>query len=189
MTCDEKEAKVCSQQILKFVEAFFEMLSQWLKQVPTLLEYYPYMKKYPYLYLVWPEAAILNLHKSFITSLDLIFGASPRSEEFFKTSSSTLTRSSSLAQPKTKRFNLVSSVTNLFRFKFYSWTRSLTAVVWKVSLSWSTTFNQTSRLTSRFWCRCCHQFRQYLQVWSTRKKTQSSSRKQSQSLSTLKGQR
>lgn len=109
ITSDEKEAKVWSEQIFSFVEVFFEMLSQWLKQVPTLLEYYPYMKKYPYLYLVWPEAAILNLHKSFITSLELIFGASPRSDDFMKTSSNILKRSSSFSQPKSKKFHLVSN--------------------------------------------------------------------------------
>ena len=87
ITCDEKDAKLEAASIVEFISAFFEMLSQWLKIVPFYTEYYELMKKYPYLYLTCPEAAILNLSKSFITSLELIFGMSPRSEEFMKTSS------------------------------------------------------------------------------------------------------
>jgi len=89
---------------------FFEMISQWFKLIPLYSEYYSYMQKYPYLYMVCPEAAVLNLAKSFITSLELIFGTSPRSEDFLRTSSLVLGASSQLPQTKSKKLPTVSRV-------------------------------------------------------------------------------
>jgi hypothetical protein len=83
------------------------MLSSWLEVIPNLVEYFPYMKKYPYLYLVCPEAAILNLWKSFGTSLQMIFDSSPRSEDFMRSSSSILAKGISVAKPKSKKVALV----------------------------------------------------------------------------------
>ena len=110
MTCDEKDAKNDAAAIVEVITAFFEMLAVWLKTIPSLFEYLPYMSKYPYLYLVCPEAAILNLHKSFIPTLELIFGYSPRSEEFLRTSSNILNSASAMPQPKYKRLHLVSQI-------------------------------------------------------------------------------
>lgn len=108
LTCDEKDAKTEAANIVEFVTAFFDMLSHWFKLLPDLVEYHPYMNKYPYLYLVCPQAAILNLAKSFVTTLELIFGYSPRSDDFMRTSSAILDRSSNLPAPKTKKVYLVS---------------------------------------------------------------------------------
>ena len=108
LTCEEKDAKAEASSIVEFITGFFEMLSKWLKLLPSLMDYCTYMKKYPYLYLVCPEAAILNLHKSFITSLELIFGYSPRSEDFMRVSSLMLEKSNSLPATKTRKTHSVS---------------------------------------------------------------------------------
>lgn len=84
------------------------MISQWLKLIPLYSEYYQYMQKYPYLYMVCPEAAILNLSKSFFTSLEIIFGLSPRSDEFLRVSSLVLSRSAEQTQSKSRKLSLVS---------------------------------------------------------------------------------
>lgn len=84
------------------------MLNEWLKIIPSLVDYYPYLNKYPYLYLVCPEAAILNMAKSFIPTLELIFGYSQRSEEFLRTSSKILSTQTGISQPKNKKVHMVS---------------------------------------------------------------------------------
>lgn len=122
VTCDEKDARAEASDIVKVITSFFEMINVWLKLIPSLTDYAPLMRKHPYLYLVCPEAAILNLSKSFITSLELIFGTSPRSEEFLRASSSTLGRSSSLATPKYRGVPVVSfDFLIRFRFNYTSW--------------------------------------------------------------------
>jgi hypothetical protein len=108
MTCDEKDARINAPMIVEFMTSFFEMISVWLNLLPEYCQYYQYMQKNPYLYMVCPEAAILNLAKSFITSLEIIFGSSPRSEEFFRTSSAVLAKSANLPQPKSKKLPIVS---------------------------------------------------------------------------------
>lgn len=108
VTWDEKDARNDASEIVEVITAFFEMLKVWLEIIPTLVDFYPYMKKYSYLYLTCPEAAILNLSKSFETTLNVIFGYSPRSEEFMRTSSNILSNSKVLSKPKTKKIALVS---------------------------------------------------------------------------------
>ena len=112
MTCDEKDARSDSESIVEFMTAFFEMLSVWIQQIPEHSGYYQYMQKYPYLYMVCPQAAILNLSKSFITSLELIFGQSLRSEDFLRISSVTLGANNQLSQAKYKKLSNVSFHTN-----------------------------------------------------------------------------
>lgn len=90
LTCDEKDAKPCAIEIVELINGFFEMLSVWISEMPKYAAYYSEMRKFPYLYLVCPEAAILNLSKSFMTTLELIFNKSPRSIDFFKFSSTML---------------------------------------------------------------------------------------------------
>lgn len=107
LTCDEKEAKNEAANIVEVVTSFFVMVNEWLKIIPTLVDYYPYMNKYPYLYLVCPEVAILNMAKSFVTTLELIFGYSPRSEDFLKTSSRILNTQSLSPDIKSKKVHLV----------------------------------------------------------------------------------
>lgn len=112
MTCDEKDARSDSESIVEFMTAFFEMLSVWIQQIPEHSGYYQYMQKYPYLYMVCPQAAILNLSKSFTTSLELIFGQSLRSEDFLRISSVTLGANNQLSQAKYKKLSNVSFHTN-----------------------------------------------------------------------------
>ena len=107
VTADEKDAKNDAAGIVEVITAFFDMVSSWLEVVPDLVGYFPYLKKYPYLYLVCPEAAILNLWKSFVTSIQMIFDYSPRSEDFMRVSSSILAKGISVAKPKSKRVALV----------------------------------------------------------------------------------
>jgi len=108
LTCDEKDAKKDAASIVEVITGFFEMLSEWLKIVPVLTDYLPYMKKYSYLYLVCPDAAIVNLYKSFIPTVDLIFGLTARSSDFMSTSSAILMASNTLPLPKMKKFYQVS---------------------------------------------------------------------------------
>lgn len=108
VTWDEKDAKLDSERILEFMTGFFEMLAAWLKLIPKYSKYYAYMEKYPYLYMVWNEAAILNLSKSFITSLEMIFGVSPRGEEFRRTASYILPKTAQVPSIKNKKLHAVS---------------------------------------------------------------------------------
>ena len=94
--------------MVEVVTRFFEMLSEWLKIVPELVDYIPYMKKHPNLYLVCPEAAIVNLYKSFITTMEMIFGLSPRSSDFMSTSSMILNKTVTNAVLKSKKVYMVS---------------------------------------------------------------------------------
>ena len=112
MTCKGENARLHAESTVEFITAFFEMLSVWMQQIPEHAHYYRYMQKYPYLYLVCPQAAVLNLSKSFITSLELIFGISLRSEEFFETSSIVLRPNSQLSQVKNEELSNVSFHTN-----------------------------------------------------------------------------
>ena len=109
MTCDEKDARLNVESIVEIITVFFEMVSVWMQQISEHAGYYQYMQKYPYLYMVCPQAAVLNLSKSFITSLELIFGTSLRSEEFFRTSSHILGGNSKLPQSKIRKLYTVSS--------------------------------------------------------------------------------
>ena len=112
ITCEEEKARVDAESTVEFMTTFFEMLSVWMLQIPEHSGYYQYMQKYPYLYLVCPQAAVLNLSKSFITSLELIFGISLRSEEFLETSSIILGSNSQLPQAKYGNLSNVSKNTN-----------------------------------------------------------------------------
>ena len=107
LTCDEKEVKKDAAQIAEVIESFFEMLQVWFTVVPSIVEYVPYMQKHPKLYLVCPEAAILNLYKSFEATLSLIFGFTPRSDDFMKMSSHTLQLNEIRCEPKVKKITLV----------------------------------------------------------------------------------
>jgi hypothetical protein len=106
LTLDRSMEKDELLGIIEFITAFFEMFRKWLYLVPRYADFYPKMKANPYLYLVCPEAAILNLSKSFISSLELIFGQSPRSERFFSECSSTLSRLKSFPRIKNRRLNI-----------------------------------------------------------------------------------
>jgi hypothetical protein len=108
VTGDEKDAKVDAASIVEFITAFFDMLTQWMKLVPVYSEYFEYMLKYEYLYMVCPEAAVLNLAKSFIPSLELIFGLSPRSNDFLRTASNVLGSNPQLPDSKFKKLSMVS---------------------------------------------------------------------------------
>lgn len=109
LTCDEKEAKKDVEGIIELINGFVEMLQVWLSVAPDYIEYYPMMQKYPKLYLVCPQAAILNLYKSFQTSLELMFHDSPRSVEFMKTASYKLEIDSAICKPLTKNIHSVMS--------------------------------------------------------------------------------
>jgi hypothetical protein len=96
--------------MVEVVTKFLEMLSEWLKIVPDLVDYIPHMKKHPNLYLVCPEAAIVNLYKSFITTIEMIFGSSPRSNDFMSTISIILNKKMTSAVMKSKKIHLVSGL-------------------------------------------------------------------------------
>lgn len=89
--------------MVEVITRFFEMLAEWLRIVPELTDYIPHMKKHPNLYLVCPEAAIVNLYKSFITTIEMIFGLSPRSSDFMGTCSLILNKSMTSVTVKSKK--------------------------------------------------------------------------------------
>ena len=85
------------------------MLQVWLSVAPEYIEYYPMIQKYPKLYLVCPQAAILNLYKSFQTTLELMFHDSPRSIEFMKSASSRLDFEGEICKPVSRNIQTVNT--------------------------------------------------------------------------------
>lgn len=107
LTWDEKEVRKDASSIISIINCFFKMLEVWFSVIPSKGDYAPFMKKYPNLYLVCPDAAILNLYKSFETTLSLIFSYSPRSEDFMKVSSYNLDLGNIKCESKVKRMHQV----------------------------------------------------------------------------------
>lgn len=112
LTCEEKDAKKDIEGIVEVIKSFLEMIQVWLSVVPEHISYYPLIQKYPYLYLVCPEAAVLNLYKSFQTSLELMFSDSQRSHDFMKIASYSLETDSLIWKPATK---------NIYLVRFFYW--------------------------------------------------------------------
>ena len=102
LTCEEKEAKKDIEGIIDIINNFLEMLQVWISVVPEYIEFFPLMQKHPKLYLVCPQAAILNLYKSFQTSLEWMFSDGPRSLEFMKVASHRLETDNMICKPNTK---------------------------------------------------------------------------------------
>lgn len=107
LTCEEKDAKKDVEGIVELIKSFLEMIQVWLSVVPEYISYYPLLQKYPKLYLVCPEAAILNLYKSFQTSLEMMFTDSQRSLDFMRVASRSLETDIMICKPNIKNISLV----------------------------------------------------------------------------------